>query len=1262
MLAQGPISAQLLTGNVISSHGNDPTNAFDGNPSTYFQAYGHEMRWVGLELPDTTYVIKRIGFRPVATSQGQDNMQLSIFEGANRPDFMDAVPLYLIPNKPAKNQMTYVDINVTRAFRYVRYVGSSGSYCRVADLEFYGYPGEGSDEQFYQITKLPTVSIHVENEANPQQKGEDFNAYMVNIFDGGKQIQDHSITTHVRGNYSSTHENKPFRVKFENKHRMLNGGVNESPTKAKKWVLINSYRDKTLLRNPIGFAVSKRVGPTFVPWSQPVDLILNGDYHGTYTLADHVSVGKGRIDIEEMDADDVAGDSLTGGYFFEADNNYGGEMFHWMSAFGNTMSMHSPDDDVAQGAQFNYLRQFFDEFENRLYGSQYLDTTSGYRSRMDVESFVKWFLTSELTGNTDMICQVFMYKHRGDNHIYTGPVWDHDLALENDITTYPANQREDWTYPVRQTGRWGDVVSRVLSDSRTMARLQELWAQLRDDSVFTSAAMEAMVDSFRVQTKESAELNFLRWPYLLQELSLNPRVWGSWEAEVDNVKNYLSGRVAWMDKKLRYSDLEIVNGVYQISSAHDFCKFLDIVRQGKYDARCKLLADIDMTHYNNKFKPVGTSVNPFVGTIDGGGHTIDNLRYKGADNVGIIAYSGANCTIQKLTLGSGCRMEGNNNVAAFVGEARGTLNITECGFEGSVEATEVGAAAFVGTVRRTITARLTDCYNAGSIKANNRAASLVAPCLGRTACTKCFNCGPIVGAEAGHEFAFGEGRSAITTCYDTQFSTQATALSTDSVQNGWLTCALNGDRKIWYQNIDNGSRRDYHPVLSNTHGFVYFEDGRYTNLRQFKGVYTYYRLEVTQVGSEVMQLAEVAFLNESFSELPVSIYEGANGFFNEGYPNLCDRNLDTKFCGSVKGTLNFFFELNEPTNIYGYRLYTAGDTNNYPERNPRSWTLYGSNTFTDNPADPSWEVIDEQIYDTKLGATSKHPYDYVLRTPQPKMTLDRHVLRMNPEDMRQLTLDVQPKELFGSARVAWKSTNEQVAIVSDGLVQAIGVGETYIIASLPDYGNVADTCLLMVTEGAVGYQYFLLEIERLQDGNTAQLSEFDLMIDEQGTTPKLVMYGFESNYVAHHPPYDMVDDNTSTKFCGTPLADNHPFRFYVKTEGPILPVAYRMTTANDTKTYSGRNPLTWRLYGSNVETIESSSDDWVLLDERIEDYTMGASNYTPYDFNIDHSTSIDVPSAKSEVSTDAIYDLQGRRVSNPRRGIYIVNGKLNVLK
>lgn len=262
--AFGQGAEPLLQGSIISSGDEESASrAFDGDISTCYSAGSPDFQWVGLDL-GKPHVITRIAFTPRQGSPtGADRMLLSLFEGANRPDFMDAVPLYLIGDTPAQGSATGVDVHVSRGFRYVRYVGAAGSFCEVAELAFYGREGAGDDSRFYQVTALPTLSIHVADGAVPEQKGQDFESRITITYEGGTLIQEYPILTRVRGNYSATHENKPYRIKFNDgrSHHMLHGSArDESPAKAKKWTLINNYGDKTLIRNNVAYEVSRRVG------------------------------------------------------------------------------------------------------------------------------------------------------------------------------------------------------------------------------------------------------------------------------------------------------------------------------------------------------------------------------------------------------------------------------------------------------------------------------------------------------------------------------------------------------------------------------------------------------------------------------------------------------------------------------------------------------------------------------------------------------------------------------------------------------------------------------------------------------------------------------------------------------------------------------------------------------------------------------------------------------------------------------------------
>ena len=255
---------------------NTPAHVFDGDFETFYASMGRSNTWVGLDL-GTAHVITKVGWSP-RTSQ-PTRVQLGVFEGSNRADFLDAVPLYLIPRTGTARVMEYADVPVSRGFRYVRYVGPNDVRCNIAELEFYGYEGEGDDSSWYQVTNLPTVSIHTEAGYDPRDKVNEMPSFITITYDNGTRIQEYPITARGRGNASWSFPKKPWRIKFADgkSHHMLRGSAQESPAKAKKWTLINNYGDKTLMRNCLAFEVSKRLNLPYTPWCHPLVVIMIGE-------------------------------------------------------------------------------------------------------------------------------------------------------------------------------------------------------------------------------------------------------------------------------------------------------------------------------------------------------------------------------------------------------------------------------------------------------------------------------------------------------------------------------------------------------------------------------------------------------------------------------------------------------------------------------------------------------------------------------------------------------------------------------------------------------------------------------------------------------------------------------------------------------------------------------------------------------------------------------------------------------------------------
>ena len=510
-------------------------NAFDGNLDTFFASWERSYTWAGLDLGDA-HVITRVGWSPRNDGLGEGRVVLGVFEGANSPDFMDALPLYVITEPGTIGTISQADVECSKGFRYVRYVGPSDARCNIAELEFYGHKGEGSDSLLYQVTNLPTVSIHTLDGEIPYDKEHQIVSQLTIVSDSG--LLSEPGTTRERGNASRGFPKKPYRIKFDKKQHVL-----DAPAKAKKWTLINNYGDKTFMRNLLAFELSRRMGMPYTPYGTLVDVMLNGEYKGCYQLCDQIEVHKKRVAIEEMTPEDNEGSALTGGYLIEIDAYAYDEDMWFTSNNGTQVTVKSPDADSITNKQFEYIRDRFNAMEK------------SWRTYLDLNTFLRHFLVGELSGNTDTYWSVYMYKQRDDKMFYTGPVWDFDIAFENDGRTFPVNNKNDFIYRSGGscTGDMKNFVDNiVIRDNAAKAQMVEIWDEARHNGL-TEENMVAYIDSLEECLEQSQKLNFMRWPIMMERVHQNPYLWDSFKAEVENVRRFMKERIAWMDRRLNYT-------------------------------------------------------------------------------------------------------------------------------------------------------------------------------------------------------------------------------------------------------------------------------------------------------------------------------------------------------------------------------------------------------------------------------------------------------------------------------------------------------------------------------------------------------------------------------------------------------------------------------------------------------------------------------------------------------------------------------------
>jgi len=400
-----------------------------------------------------------------------------------------------------------------------------------------------------------------------------------NIYDGDVGIE-------LRGSFSQSLPQKPYG--FETKDKLGNNtdvSILGMPAEH-DWILIANYNDRVFMRNTLAFHLFEVMGH-YAARTSLCEVIVNGSYEGIYVLTEKLKRDKNRIDISQLDADDNAGDSLTGGYIFKEDS-YSIGYNCWKS---NYSAYDRPDRDVyfvfdypkvdaITDQQKNYLMSFVDSYETTLYGNNFTDPNSGYRNYISVKSFIDYFIIGEVSRNVDAYkksCYYYKDKDSKGGQLHAGPVWDFDWAWKNLIDNCDIFANTDgsgWANKVNDCNNWpvspGWQV-RMMEDTNFIDRLYSRYADLRQTSL-SDVSLNNYIDSITNLINEAQLRHYQRWPFT-DEYYGAPEVDGqpnSFAEAISWFSTWVSDRVNWLDHNMP--------GKYVISSTTDILADNNIYR------------------------------------------------------------------------------------------------------------------------------------------------------------------------------------------------------------------------------------------------------------------------------------------------------------------------------------------------------------------------------------------------------------------------------------------------------------------------------------------------------------------------------------------------------------------------------------------------------------------------------------------------------------------------------------------------------------
>ncbi len=424
-----------------------------------------------------------------------------------------------------------------------------------------------------QLTDVPTLYLTIpdvtdldEDLVKNRQTGEAlYHKASIDVVDKNNTLEEFSddkLDIKVRGNSTADPSKRAYRLKFgkdekdkvtgelikTHKHDLMGGGYAK-----RNWALLANCFDHSLIRNALTCELGKIIGMPFNPGYCFVDLVINGDYRGTYQVTDHPEVGSHRIDIDE-DKDwyiefQGRSDMLDEPYLNIKDL----PMF----------SIKNPDyTDAADADKLAALKVEMEDWVKQWKSGFSYDAsitqsdTKGWRAYNDEDQLLKWFLETEITADYDGYMTIKAYRAT-DGKLFWGPVWDKDLAWDNygDYTKTLGAALENASsirYYVYNPGSG----TAILSDPRFVKRVYETYNKLIGDGL--EQKLVDIVDQLHQRVNQTQQLNFEKWGITNANGGLQKfHEWTDYAQYPEQLKTFITARLAFLKEKFKkiYDDV-----------------------------------------------------------------------------------------------------------------------------------------------------------------------------------------------------------------------------------------------------------------------------------------------------------------------------------------------------------------------------------------------------------------------------------------------------------------------------------------------------------------------------------------------------------------------------------------------------------------------------------------------------------------------------------------------------------------------------------
>ena len=315
----------------------------------------------------------------------------------------------------------------------------------------------------------------------------------------------------LRGNTSLLFPKKQFNVKFS-------GGLKIKDIDLEKSVLISSFNDKSFMRNKLAKDLYSefRNKPKS---SEYIHLIINDMYEGLYLLLNHPNQ---EYKNELIDTSQI--NFLLQIDRGKKDFNSVSEKFGFIIKESNKRTSDVKENTIK-------LEKFIREKN---------------LSMIDINSFIDYFIISELTKNIDAY-RLSTYLSFINGEFSINIVWDFDQSFG--LSKYHKGYESNGFIIEGELNKFiPPFFNNLWKNTFFKKKLIDRYKHYRK-SILSKKSINKKINSYYEKILFSSNINFQRWNIIEKEIWPNYNTFKTYKEEIDYIKNWTDRRLKWLDNQ-----------------------------------------------------------------------------------------------------------------------------------------------------------------------------------------------------------------------------------------------------------------------------------------------------------------------------------------------------------------------------------------------------------------------------------------------------------------------------------------------------------------------------------------------------------------------------------------------------------------------------------------------------------------------------------------------------------------------------------------